>query len=178
MNNIKKGDIGFLMHHDNIISKTIAWFMQSKWSHSFIIADVIDDRIYILETSDFEVTFGYLERYLNDPHCSMEIYSFDSLTEAKRTDMVQHAINLYFGSVYGYLQLISLGIRRLLGRIGIKIKNFFRQGVVCCGVPMSALSITTILPFTNMDPESKDTQEFYEMIKTSSAKLVYSQEKS
>ena len=131
---LEPGDIGFLMHHDNWISKAIAWFMGSKWSHTFIVLESAPDRVYTVETSDFEVVVHTLEEYINDPNVSFEIYRAKSLEKVQRNMISRESLKT-LGETYGYLQLISLGVRCLLRRyFGIKINNFFRQGIVCCGV--------------------------------------------
>lgn len=149
----KSGDVGFIMHHDNPISKVIAWFMGSKWSHSFLVLEQTESRTYILETSDFEVCISTIDKYIADKNVTMEVW--------RRTDAgtsAEKAMPL-LGEVYGYPQLLSLGLRRLLMRIGIHIQNFFHVSVVCCGVPLTGYQW-----LFGIDPKSIDTQEFYELI--------------
>lgn len=164
--NFQRGDIGFVMTHDNWISRTIAWFMGSKFSHCIMIIDGSSDRIYTTETTDFEVGIGILESYLYNPKVSIEIYRAKSLDENQVRMIISECLkNLWM--TYGYLQLISLGIRRLLLRyFGIKIGNFFRQGVVCCGHVLTGYSKTDLPGISGIDPESIDTEEFYQLVTT------------
>jgi hypothetical protein len=173
---LKPGDIGFLMHHDNWISKAIAWFTKSKWSHVFIVLETGQHRVYTVETSDFEVVVHTLEDYINDKNVSFEIYRADCLEEVQR-QMISRECLKTLGETYGYLQLISFGIRCILSRyFGIKIHNFFRQGIVCCGVALVGYSKTNIPGLMGIDPESIDSEETYQLIcslKNSQGKLIF-----
>lgn len=60
---------------------------------------------------------------------------------------------------YGYLQLISHGIRCLLKRAGVKINNLFRSGVICNHV--ITYGFKSLFP----DAEEMDTEEVYQVIK-------------
>src|SRR5574339_318080 len=102
---LKPGDIGFVIHKDNWISKTIAWFMGSKWSHTAIILHPTDKRTYTIETSDFQVSIQIFEDYLKDTNIKMEIWS-PSLTDEERKIITNKALS-HLGEIYGYLQLIS-----------------------------------------------------------------------
>ena len=163
---MKPGDIGFIIHKDNWISKAIAWFMGSKWSHTFLVIDQSSKLTYTAETSDFEVTIGTVELYKLDPNVEMEIWTNDLMSEDEKQQSAAHAYKLY-GMNYGYLQLISLGIRRLLMRVGIKIKNFFRFGIVCTAVPLEGMRHIKASGLYGIDPESIDTEELYQKIKKS-----------
>jgi hypothetical protein len=167
------GDIGFLIHKDNIISNIMAWFMKSKWSHSFLVSD-IGHQIYCCETSDVQVNINTVDRYLDDKNVVMKIYR----RKNKDQDEISRVQNTYKlnGTIYGYLQLISLGLRRLLMRVGIKIPNFIFQGVVCCHVVMHYLSQIPNSFFTGKPYEAFDTEEVYQMMLNSGEfELVYSQ---
>lgn len=157
------GDIGFIMHHDNPISKAIAWFMGSKWSHSFLVKESAEQDTYLIETSDFHVTIGTLEAYLKDANVSMVIFSPDA-TEEQRLNMIA-AAKPHIGTVYGYFQLLSFALRAILGWVGIKIGNFIRMGEVCTATPLRAMATLKQYPKTyNMDPESIHTEEFYQLL--------------
>jgi hypothetical protein len=150
--------------------------MGSKWSHCGIVIDRSVDRTYTTETTDYEVAIGILESYLHHPKVSIEVYRAKSLDEETRRMVVSECLkNLW--KTYGYLQLISLGLRRLLSRyLGIKIGNFFRQGVICCGHVLSGYSKTSIPTIGGMDPESVDTEELYQLVTTlkdEKGKLVF-----
>lgn len=159
---MKQGSIVFIMNHTNPISKVIAWAMGSRWSHTAVIAgDMLGEKLSI-ETSDFEVLMQPFSNHLN-PNASFEVY--EPVTD--QPDAVVFAGMGLVGQVYGYLQLLSLGIRRLLMLFGIKVGNFIRTGLVCCAVPGYAYKAGTIQWLKDLDPESYDTEEFYQMVKAS-----------
>lgn len=165
--NIQPGDVGFVMHHDNKMSKLIAWFMGSKWSHSFVVISKTDYHIFIAETSDFQVTIGSLDRYLDSKTDSVEIYSKQDADEIMRKAASIRS-TLYYGSIYGYLQLLSLGLRCLLKRFGYRIPNFIRWGMVCTAVPLYTWNgIDSTDPVCTTNPESIDTEDLYQLIKGS-----------
>jgi hypothetical protein len=159
MNLFNPGDIVFLIHKENLLSRVIAWAMSSKWSHSAVVAGELLGNTMLIETSDFQVTVNDLERYIKDENCSIEVYSpqCDDETKAKIADQ-SYKLN---GQIYGYLQLISLGLRRLFK---LKIKNFFRQGLVCCHVVFYGYKGFGFSCSVE-DPEAYDTQELYDMVK-------------
>jgi len=158
----KPGDIIFVMHHDDLISRTIAWFMKSQWSHSALIIDNGKQFTFTTETNVFCVKHGTLEAYLEDDFTSLEIWSPINLEEKIRNKIAKNSLD-YVDKAFGWLQLISLGIRRLLMRIGIKIPNFIRQGLVCDHVILYCYK-NYISDFPE-DKESIDTEELYQIIK-------------
>lgn len=161
----KTGDIAFVMHTDNWISKAIAWFMKSKWSHSLGILEQGKFGTYTLETTDFEVAIGMLERYLDDPNVEMEVWrpNYEMVHEDYRNKAARKWLSLY-GDLYPYLQLFSLGLRRLLRRIKIKIKNFIRIGHVCDQVVIYGVNVYPIKGIQGLDSQAYDTQEFYRKV--------------
>lgn len=172
------GSVGFVINRNNWISRTIAWFMKSKWSHSFLVYDNGRFGDYVIETTDFEVTLSPTSKYLNDPNVSYEVYAPDLLgnPETQERNIIYGARPL-IGTVYGYAQLFSLGVRRLLMRVGIRIPNFIRTGVVCCHVPLYGYKKSDLEILKDLDPESIDTEELYQIIKNHPRfKLVYSKD--
>jgi hypothetical protein len=172
------GSIGFVLHRDNWISRVIAWFMGSKWSHSFLVYDNGRFGDYVVETTDFEVTISPTSKYLTDPNVSYEVYapslSGDLYEQEKRIIMGAYPL---IGMVYGYAQLFSLGVRRVFMKIGIRIPNFIRTGVVCCHVPLYGYVKSDMEILKDIDPESIDTEELYQIIKNHPRfKLVYSKD--
>lgn len=160
---LKPGDVVFVMHNDNKLSRIIAGAMGSKWSHSALVADVGASYVWLCETSDLEVTAGTFDRYLADPAVSLEVWSHKTMTPEARSATVKGAM-AQIGTVYGFLQLLSLGVRRLCMRMGLKFGNLFRQGMVCCAVVLYGLKESV---YPTVDPEGMDTEEMYQMIKNS-----------
>lgn len=157
-----KGDIFFLIHKQNLISKAIAWVMGSQWSHTGLIYEVTTERIYTLETTDFEVTHRQLSDYLGSDEVKMEIWTPIGIPFSEKIEIVNEA-NKKRGEVYGYLQLISFAVKRFFFLLGANIKNFFRQGVVCCGVVLYGYQKSSIKEL-HLDPESIDAEELYKIV--------------
>lgn len=167
--NFQPGDIGFVMHHKNPISRLIAWFMGSRWSHSFVVLGDLHGLTQIRETSDFQIVTSSLARYLNEPSDSVCILRLSEFTDSERAQMAARV--MAEEALYGYLQLPSLGFRRLLMRAGIRIKNVIRQGVACCAVPMIAMNATA--KYQDLDPESIDTEELFQMLLADDWEIVF-----
>lgn len=161
--NLIPGDVVFVMHKNEWVSRAIAWFMKSRWSHSAIVVDKSVRETYLVETSDYEVTIGLMSRYENDPNTEYEVWRFTGLMGSDQKKVWENVSPL-LRQTYGYLQLISLGVRRLLMRVGVRVPNFFRQGLVCCHVVGYAFLGTNVKMLNILDPESFDTQELYEML--------------
>lgn len=174
--NLRPGDLGFVMHHDNTLSRVIAWFMGSRWSHSFIVYGELYGKTLVVECSDFEVVISTLDRYLDDENVSMEIWLPITQESGEKAAAQAQACE---GTIYGYLQLFSLAIRRILMRINIRIPNFIRQGMVCTAVPISGWFGSNFEPLGKLDPESVDTQDLYELVSTDRTNfmLAFSQTK-
>jgi hypothetical protein len=158
---IKEGDIGFCFHRGNILSKMIKGVMGSKWSHNFIVLD----ENYVIETTSYKVQVWELKNYLESTEHDVMIFS-TTLSPKERYDIQMEAIR-HINEVYGYLQLISFGLRRLLMRCGIKIPNFFRQGLICSAIVLYPYSKTNNKLLSKIDPESLDTEEVFQLVSNS-----------
>lgn len=164
------GDIVFVMHHKNIISKIISKVMGSKWSHSAIVYGECFNKTMLCETSDFQVNLDYLDRYLDDPNCELEVYRKNGISE--HGPKIRSNCDPMLGKMYGYLQLLSLGLRRLFR---LKIPNFIHQGMVCCHVVAYALN-NVDREFTRLDKEYFDTEELYDMLGCFKFKMIFRKE--
>ena len=168
---IKPGDVFLLRTRGRWYSDAIAWFMGPdlgglSWSHSGLVRAVSGELGPItLETSDFEVTYGSLAKYQAHPdRYHLRVYRLDLMTDPKmRRALLETDLALY-GKIYGYLQLLSFGIRRLLKRVNLHISNFIRQGQVCTAVPLHFLRAAKHPYFRDVDPEALDTVEFADML--------------
>lgn len=169
---MKPADIGFVMNHGNLISRTMATFMGAPWGHTIMIMGQDQEgRTLTLETSDFEVAIDILDERLKNPTVSVKVFDL-GLSDEDRKLVVEEALKNK-GKVYGYLQLISLGLRCLLRRVNIKISNFIRIGLVCTAVPLYGyLAIGDRSPFGGLDPESIDTGELAELIESKGFKVL------
>jgi hypothetical protein len=158
------GDIGFSMDHGNTISKIFKWAMSSKWSHSFLIQEQTPTRIYTSETSSFEVQLHCLESYIQNPNYEFEIWRHTGLTDQDRRRVADLAVAKTLGETYGYLQLFSLGLRIILRKFRIRMTNFIRQGIVCCGHVATGYHLAQIPGWVDVDPENIDTEEMYQSL--------------
>jgi hypothetical protein len=169
LSDIRPGDVFVVRSRGYWYSDAIAWFMGpdrngDKWSHTGIVRDVASDiGLITLETTDFEVTYCPLNKYVSNPekyHLKVmrpKEFTGDINTALKETDAQLNE------SMYGYLQLLSFAVKRLLGRIGIKIPNMIRQGQVCTAVTLTYLSKCGPDYFRKLDVEEHDTTEFANM---------------
>jgi hypothetical protein len=180
---VKAGDVFLLRSRGYWYSDAIAWFMGKdstgcQLSHCGVIIDYgrLSGPI-TLETSDYEVTYGALFKYVLKPDkYHLRVYRLPESAWASPADMASSladADDKLYGRVYGYLQLLSLGLRRLLMRIGVKVPNFIRQGQVCTAVALTYLSKSQMKVFSGIDPEAIDTVEFADMIHASESILIF-----
>lgn len=160
------GDVVFVMHHDNKLSRLIGWFMKSQWSHSALVIGSDRNRTYLCETSDFEVTLGQLDTYLLDPNCSVEVWSPVDLDSKTKLRICRRTIQ-NIGSIYPWFQLLSFALRNSLRRVGIKIKNLITYNYTCNQNWVSAYVLESSTPFYGLDPKQQDTEESYEIVVSS-----------
>lgn len=170
---LKAGDVFFIMHEKNVISKMIAWAMGSKWSHCGVILGEYRNDYITCETTDFEIALKTFGLYLAANFIEIEVLRpIEDYSETELFDLNQTAFS-FQGQIYGYLQLFSLGIRRLLMRLKIKISNFINVNKVCCAVVIALLSTTK--KSLKIVPTSIDTEELYQKLKTRAGKQSFTQ---
>jgi len=170
-NTIKPADIVFVMHHDNKLSKAIAWFMNSRWSHSAIVADVTERDVYLHETSDTQTKVGMLSRYLNSPGTEVEIWSFNMLSKTEQSAAISESAK-YHDKMYGYIRLLGAGLRRLLIKIGFKKAPMLLPigGPLCMMIPHAGLKkIYPQMPTVG----TIDTEELYKWVKDRAILKLY-----
>lgn len=160
----KPGDVFFLKTKDRWISKAIAWFMNSQWSHCGIVIGNLQHDTVTLETSDFEVCRQSMRDYVQHPEKYrlkvIRIIGEDAALAEKEALRVDDELAL---KAYGYLQYISLAIRGLLKRVGKKIPNFIRQGIICSGVVVYAKQKIQG-PLFGVDAEDLDVEDLHVML--------------
>lgn len=166
--NLLPGDVCFVIHKNSFVSRMFAWFLQSKWSHAFLVVEQTQSKTYILETNDFGVVFSIADWYWAKADVEMEVWRKKGISDLARERVAKDAISSAWGESYGYLQLIMTGVRRLLKRVGITIPHFLRWGIMCNHVVLYGYANSPGNPFYGLDPESIDTGEMYEAIRGSS----------
>jgi hypothetical protein len=167
------GDIFFVKDKKSKLARVVAWFMDFEYSHSGLILEVTPERIYTCETSDFEVAFFPFSHYLYDPNIKMEVLRLP-VAPAIGVEIAREAAK-YQRTVYGYLQLIvSFSIRELVRKVFRRtIPNFIRQGMVCCHVVLYGCKKSGIKELEELDVESIQTKETYDLLKRCGAKTLF-----
>lgn len=171
----KPADVVFVMHENNKLSKIIAWFMRSKWSHSALVSTIIFNRWFLTETSDVQVYGNFLDKYLNDPECSVMVLRDPNLTEQEREDIGKASTKQY-GILFGFIQLPAFAIREIIFRIFKKqVKPFWQSGQVCCHVISYAFrdALGNSHFLGRIEPESFHTEELYQMLLRNGFQIVF-----
>jgi hypothetical protein len=158
---IQKGDIGFVITTNNIFSRIFAWFMNSQWSHTFV---VINDKETI-ETDMIKVHINTLSDHIDDKNKNLEIWS--PICSQEHREIIYEEAKKLLGIKYGYFKMIMIGVRRLIMKLGIKIGLLYSKGTICSDVPIAGLVKSGLLNTKNID-----TQELYENIIKSGYVLI------
>jgi len=174
------GDVAFVMHWDNWMSKAISWFTQipglPRFSHTVLIVESAPDRTYTSETSDYESTIGWIERYTTDPNVYMEVWRLPDMTDGERATAVMRGLSQQ-ETVYPYWQLLSLAIRGILKKIGIHIGNILPWGYDCNEHVHYSLLKTHYPELANTEPHSLDNLDFYKLYTgISGAQKIYTKQ--
>lgn len=146
--------------------------MGSNWSHSAIVYEIVNDRVLLCETSDYQVNLNWYDRYENDENCRIEVLrhpDYDNVIKGNEVAIQEESDKLN-GELYGYLQLPFHALRILLKR---KISLLITQGWVCCQVVVKVLSRIPDSGFENKDPKQCDTEELYQNLKNNGWISVY-----
>lgn len=152
------GDVYFTMDNKDPVSAAMSKVMGFPFSHSGLILGNLNGKTIVCETSSFEVVYSTFDKYEEDPTYTYEVWRHPDHFHVinGQESQIQENTTIVLGIVYGYLQLISLAVRRI---ISMKLPNFIRQGLVCCHVIGYALHNIKGSGFENLDPESFDTRE-------------------
>jgi hypothetical protein len=161
MSSLKPLDVVFVMHRKNPISKMMAWFMGSRWSHSAAVAEVGYFDIYLHETSDTQTKVGLMSFYISNPDDEIEVIRVLSELDY---NMAIPEVRKFHNKMYGYVRMVGAGLRRLLMKLGWKRCPMILPigGPLCMMIPHAGLKTK----FIGM-PEigSIDTEELYQWCK-------------
>lgn len=136
--------------------------MGSKWSHCFIVVGEFDGRMMIIETSDYEVCLTPLDQYTDGRPLEMFRITED---EKEASQAKENAMKMIL-IPYGYLFMLSLGVRRMFMKIWLNFENLIKRNVVCCTIPLTAFYF-----LFGIEPKSIDTEEFYQYVKARYKKI-------
>jgi hypothetical protein len=141
----QKGAIGFSRKKRNWVSRIIAWFTRSQWSHTFIIYQDSPE-ILVVEAGMRQVQLVPISKYESSKY-DVAYFAPDLVHMFK----IEAGISKVKGKIeapYGMLQFVGfvpvIILRRLLG---MKIPNPLRGGIVCSELVLQYLR--------EIDPQGK-----------------------
>jgi hypothetical protein len=102
------------------------------------------------------------ERF-SDPGITFEIWSPKNVTNDQRLEAVK-MVESNIGKMYGYAQLLSLALKGLLKRVGIKIPNFIHLGITCNENAADAIKTYDFVELQHIDFKDIDTQDLYQLV--------------
>lgn len=124
-----RGAIGFSKKRRNWVSRIIAWFTRSRWSHTFIVFQDHPE-VLVLEAGTYQVQLVPITKYASS---SYDVAYF--VPEHVPVEQVEIGIKKAGTKIeasYGWLQLAGfipvVFFKRILG---MKISNPARGGIVC-----------------------------------------------
>src|SRR5580693_2104182 len=104
-----RGTIGFATNNKSTISALIRFFTKSQYSHTFVITDVLADRIYLMEANEGGTDFRTFQSdYGNPEQFPTELW--DPIASPEEIDRALKATQERFeGVFYGYLEILGIG---------------------------------------------------------------------
>lgn len=164
----KLGQIGFVLTKTNWLSKVISWFLQSPYSHAFLVINETET----IETGSDIVHIDSVIDHTTNPDKACEVYEPIYLLECEGISIEKRAREL-IGVRYGYIKFAYCAVQLLLKRIGIKI-DMNVPGVLCDDVPAIAYADTL---FDEVKDVRKNTEELRQILIASPKwKLVFKKE--
>lgn len=171
------GDIYFVMHNGEFLAEAIAWFMKNEpddisLSHCGMVAVPTTDYTFVSEVSDFAVTVGWIELYIQDPTASLYVFRIKPqyVPGDTCTQMVTACMGNY-NKLYGYLQMLSMMVRLTIMKLSYfffnklwKIPNFIRLGLLCDEQTLTGVRLSSVPGLQGIDPKSIETLEFYKAL--------------
>lgn len=152
----KLGQIGFVVTKTNWMSRAIAWFLGSPYSHAFLIINETET----IETNEKVVHIDSLIDHTTNPDKSCEIYEPIGLFECEK-DRILNAARAQLGIPYSYTKFAYLAVYLLLKKIGINI-NWSIGGTVCDDVPAVSYQETH---FDEVKDTRLDTEQLRQTLK-------------
>ncbi len=131
------------------------WFMGSQWSHCGLVVGQFEGKTLVIETSDFEVVYGELEKYLD----GRKIQFFTVSKDQNKIDQAIKKAKSLVGTRYSWERLPSWAIKlKLLKCFPI----FPKSNVICTDVPLVAWE-----DVLKINPKTVHTEMLYQTLKYS-----------
>lgn len=164
----KLGQIGFVITKTNWMSRKIAWFLGSPYSHTFLVINETDT----IETNTNEVHIDSLVDHTTNPDKACEVYEPIRLMETEKAS-IEHCASSLVGIKYGYLKFAYCAFQLLLRKIGIRV-TMSVHGMLCDDVPAYAYINTN---FNEVKDVRKDVEELRQaLISSPNWRLVFKKE--
>lgn len=154
---------------DEFIQKCIRFFTSSRFSHTFVTVDCLDNYLYAFETTSTIVCLSPVHRKMAEKNYIEAFRIKDNRKREIFNTNVLPAVNVYAGTWYGYLSYFWFIYRFLMRKIGVeptKMWKWCNSGVTCTELHMIAFFATfpeLIIP--GRDINTFAPQELYDIIK-------------
>ena len=164
---LKRGAIGFSTHKDKPLSRLIRWFTKYKYSHSFVVSDVVKNRVYLLEVEAPQVAFSTLDSY-NIPTVEYEIWYPIGMDEAEIDQALRHTERIFLKKKYSWASLVGIAITIIVQKVfGKVIKNPLRMGAWCAEADWHYLSALMPDLFGWMDHSTVSPKDLHMIVSES-----------
>jgi hypothetical protein len=135
MSKMVRGCFGFTTNRGSQVSAIIRWFTGSKWSHAFLIADVVPNATYVMEANEGGTDFRtWASDFGNQAETPTVVYRPVGFTDQQLADAFERARAKYEGVFYGYLELFAIAGMIALAKLGLRVHDPIHQGAICSQV--------------------------------------------
>jgi hypothetical protein len=158
---------------NGFMQRAIKFFINSEFSHSFIVVDGPNGVISALETTDTRVCVTPIDRKLKENNY-VKIYDVYA-SEDDKSQSIEHTFNSYSGNIYGYLSYLWFIWRWFCRLFGVE-KNIMwgwvSSGVTCSEVTTAYLKEIYPNIFESMDLNAITPRELYKIITENNDKFI------
>lgn len=133
-------------------SNIIRWFTKSDWSHCFIVLDdSLEGDALVFESSKGGVKLNLWSNY---SYKKCAIFNINQSMNLK-------PLYKYFGSNYGYFQILGYTIAKIF-----KLKhNPIKKDYICSEIALRFLIENNLIGFETLDPNNASPEDLYKIIK-------------
>lgn len=133
---LKPGQIGFSYNSTSWLSKLIAFFTRSEWSHTFLLTRPVShlQTVAVQEANTIVRVVPFGKFYADKVEQKWEIWEVKGLNQADMDAALSLCFDRYSGVTYGFLQLpwfIWRWLNEKLGRDIRKTRNPWSKGIIC-----------------------------------------------